>query len=64
MSANDTSIKHQKTARETAYRSTLYSHECPYCGDPCDDYEISMAGQEMECVCGEKYMVMKGASKK
>jgi hypothetical protein len=48
-----------KKAKEHKHRTVLYSHECPYCGDPCDDYDVSIAGQEMECVCGEKYEVVK-----
>lgn len=47
-----------KKAKEMAYKTVLYSHECPYCGDPCDDYDVSMAGETAECVCGEKYEVI------
>jgi len=46
-------------AKETKYPTVLYSHECPYCGDPCDDYQDSLIGQTNECICGHIYEVVK-----
>ena len=54
----------RKQAKESSCRTVLYYHECPYCGDPCEDYETSMDGQEMECVCGKKYDVVKKGKRK
>lgn len=48
-----------KKTKEGKARTVLYYHDCPYCGDSCDDYDCSVAGQVLECVCGEKYEVVK-----
>lgn len=46
-------------AKESEYTTTMYSHECPYCNDPCDDYPDSAVGTTLECMCGHSYEVVK-----
>lgn len=48
-----------KKAKEHKRRSILYCHECPYCGDECGNYDVSVVGDILDCVCGEKYEVVR-----
>ena len=59
MSGSPTDEHAPKKAKQKQIRSVIYYHECPYCGDPCEDYETSVVGDVLECVCGEKYEVVK-----
>lgn len=46
-------------AKEEKFRTTLYWHECPKCGDTPDHYENSLIGETIDCPCGVKIKVIK-----